>query len=37
MKPQSGEVTVLGRTRAKDIFDISAVAAVEDIDASPSR
>ncbi|WP_158166932.1 ATP-binding cassette domain-containing protein [Mycolicibacterium smegmatis] len=35
MKPQSGEVTVLGRTRAKDIFDISAVAAVEDIDAVP--
>ncbi|MBU8808905.1 ATP-binding cassette domain-containing protein [Mycolicibacterium goodii] len=35
MRPESGEVTVFGRSRAEHIFDLSAVAAVEDVDAVP--
>lgn len=35
MRPGTGEVTVFGRNRANDIFAVSAVAAVEDIDAVP--
>lgn len=35
MRPGAGEVTVFGRNRAKDIFEVSALAAVEDIDAIP--
>ncbi|AKS32554.1 ABC transporter ATP-binding protein [Mycolicibacterium goodii] len=35
MRPGSGEVTVFGRKRARDIFGLAAVAAVEDVDAVP--
>lgn len=33
MKPSSGTLTVLGHSRARDIFDIAALAGIEQLDA----
>jgi ABC-type molybdenum transport system ATPase subunit/photorepair protein PhrA len=35
MRPVTGEVAVFGRTRARDIFGVAALAGVEDVDAVP--
>ena len=35
MKPTSGELTVLGARRAKDIFERSALAGVDELDTVP--
>lgn len=32
MRPQDGELTVFGKTRAKDIFGISALAGIDELD-----
>lgn len=32
MRPQSGELTVFGKTRAKDIFAMSALAGIDELD-----
>ncbi|WP_373693145.1 ATP-binding cassette domain-containing protein [[Mycobacterium] holstebronense] len=33
MKPSSGTLTVLGRNKARDIFDVAALAGIEQLDA----
>lgn len=32
MRPQDGELTVFGKTKAKDIFEISALAGIDELD-----